>query len=39
MKIGTFVKDGEKRLGAFDGDHVLDLAAAAPVPADMIGFI
>ena len=39
MKLGTFVKDGDTRLGAFEDGFVIDLAAGGTVPGDMIAFI
>ncbi len=36
MKLTTFLKDGQPRLGIVEGEHVIDLQAALPeVPADV----
>jgi len=40
MRLVTFTHQGSTRIGAVDGDAVVDLAAAAPgLPRDMIGFL
>src|SRR5262245_10466411 len=40
MRLVTFTHQGSTRIGAADGDAVVDLAAAAPaLPRDMIGFL
>ena len=39
MRLVTFQADSAPRLGAVVGDNVLDLAAAADVPSDMLTFI
>ena len=40
MRLATFTHQGTTRLGAADGDTIVDLAAAAPaLPRDMIGFL
>lgn len=40
MKLATFSHDGTKRIGAVDGDEIVDLTAAAPeLPRDMLGFL
>jgi 2-keto-4-pentenoate hydratase/2-oxohepta-3-ene-1,7-dioic acid hydratase in catechol pathway len=40
MRFVTFTHQGTTRLGAADGDGVVDLAAAAPaLPRDMLGFL
>jgi 2-keto-4-pentenoate hydratase/2-oxohepta-3-ene-1,7-dioic acid hydratase in catechol pathway len=40
MRLVTFTHQGSTRVGAADGDAVVDLAAAAPaLPRDMIGFL
>jgi len=40
MRLVTFTHRGSTRLGAAEGDAVVDLAAAAPaLPRDMIGFL
>ena len=38
MKLATFTHDGSTRIGAVDGDEVVDLAAAG-LPADMLRFL
>ena len=40
MRLVTFTHQGSTRIGAVDGDAVVDLAAAVPaLPRDMIGFL
>jgi 2-keto-4-pentenoate hydratase/2-oxohepta-3-ene-1,7-dioic acid hydratase in catechol pathway len=40
MKLATFSHDGSTRLGAVDGDEIVDLAAAAPeLPREMVDFL
>jgi 2-keto-4-pentenoate hydratase/2-oxohepta-3-ene-1,7-dioic acid hydratase in catechol pathway len=40
MKLATFTHDGSTRLGAVDGDEIVDLAAAAPeLPREMVDFL
>jgi 2-keto-4-pentenoate hydratase/2-oxohepta-3-ene-1,7-dioic acid hydratase in catechol pathway len=40
MRLVTFTHQGSTRVGAADGDAVVDFAAAAPaLPRDMIGFL
>jgi 2-keto-4-pentenoate hydratase/2-oxohepta-3-ene-1,7-dioic acid hydratase in catechol pathway len=40
MKLATFTHDGTTRIGAVDGDEMVDLAAAAPaLPSPMVAFL
>jgi 2-keto-4-pentenoate hydratase/2-oxohepta-3-ene-1,7-dioic acid hydratase in catechol pathway len=40
MKLATFTHAGSTRIGAVDGDAIVDLGAAAPsLPRDMLGFL
>ncbi len=40
MKLATFTHDGTTRIGAVDGDEMVDLAAAAPeLPREMVAFL
>ncbi len=40
MKLATFSHDGVTRIGAVDGDEIVDLAAAAPeLPREMVAFL
>ena len=40
MKLATFTHAGSTRIGAVDGEAIVDLAAAAPsLPRDMLGFL
>jgi 2-keto-4-pentenoate hydratase/2-oxohepta-3-ene-1,7-dioic acid hydratase in catechol pathway len=40
MKLATFTHDGTTRIGAVDGDEIVDLAAAArDLPREMVAFL
>jgi len=40
MKLCTFLRAGAARVGVVDGDHVVDLAAAAPgLPRDLVALL
>ncbi len=40
MKLATFTHDGTTRIGAVDGEEMVDLAAAAPeLPREMVDFL
>jgi 2-keto-4-pentenoate hydratase/2-oxohepta-3-ene-1,7-dioic acid hydratase in catechol pathway len=40
MRLATFTHDASQRLGAVDGDEIVDLAASLPdLPRDMIGLL
>jgi 2-keto-4-pentenoate hydratase/2-oxohepta-3-ene-1,7-dioic acid hydratase in catechol pathway len=40
MKLCTFLHDGSHRVGVVDGEHVVDLAAAAPeLPRDLVALL
>jgi 2-keto-4-pentenoate hydratase/2-oxohepta-3-ene-1,7-dioic acid hydratase in catechol pathway len=40
MKLCTFLRNGAPHVGVVDGDHVVDLAVAAPaLPRDLVGLL
>ncbi len=40
MKLATFTHSRQTRIGAVDGDQIVDLSAAAPgLPTEMVGFL
>src|SRR5712692_4406877 len=40
MKLATFTHDGSTRIGVVTGEHLVDLATAAPsLPRDMVAFL